>query len=759
MNEAVNQHIGGTKRRNKGDALDNDDAGLKASMGKKLPKEAVAFAKAMGISMDGIEAEAEDMWRMLTEMHERNPLEYHQFVQQQFDDAKEEGIDLPGPELPPDFQNKDGNKSKESKDKISNINKSKDKKNEGKYFRPFAGFAFKVKTDGGSDGVKVKEVGAGGKDFLINVCSHEAISPPLDKDGREVLDDRFVADGLQIPMIVGPTRDLTLDGQPLAVDVVLHPSVITKCEAHRAFQIQIIKLVIEWVQEETGVAIFRIVNAPDYTLCKNVYMGGRGERGETPVLFPVDHAMNQKEPINKRKEKSNNTNTAADSSYLSGRGNSSTSNNNKALLDGPTKALSNPSSLLNAIRGEKMANDESEVALDEINLSISSTTHENKSRSKGPLIQDLSEAPTSKSLIEEITSLPPPQSSGTEKNDNIKDDRNFLIQEVPKEPLLKEVIKPISDAAEVAARIRIAQQEKELLRKQKNSKPAIKKGFLNSSKNAGTLYPEGSGEGQGGATGGTYTRFMSKCQVVDTSTMSQEETEKAMQDYAGPQGNVKTKQSSTTTITSPSNLATSKPTATAAQSSKKVESNKKFNPNNPLIKQMEDLMGNVDDDWNKQESSPAGASSDLSDEEFNSAFADLAKALGETPEINMNVANGNNKGKVPSKLGHLEDAITGKLTKTNEFLSVKVKKQLNKIQLKTEDVSEKNHKGMKLRFSEMDVSHLNQIDLQIAERCVKVRFGDEHVVVDTPFTIKEESVTAKKSKKSGTFTVSFYENT
>ena len=61
MNEAVNQHIGGTKRRNKGDALDNDDAGLKASMGKKLPKEAVAFAKAMGISMDGIEAEAEDM--------------------------------------------------------------------------------------------------------------------------------------------------------------------------------------------------------------------------------------------------------------------------------------------------------------------------------------------------------------------------------------------------------------------------------------------------------------------------------------------------------------------------------------------------------------------------------------------------------------------------------------------------------------------------------------------------------------------------
>ena len=42
---------------------------------------------------------------------------------------------------------------------------------------------------------------------------------------------------------------------------------------------------------------------------------------------------------------------------------------------------------------------------------------------------------------------------------------------------------------------------------------------------------------------------------------------------------------------------------------------------------------------------------------------------------------------------------------------------------------------------------------------MKVRFGDEYVVVDTPFSINEESVAAKKSKKSGTFTVSFYENT
>lgn len=42
---------------------------------------------------------------------------------------------------------------------------------------------------------------------------------------------------------------------------------------------------------------------------------------------------------------------------------------------------------------------------------------------------------------------------------------------------------------------------------------------MNSSKAQGVLYPEGSNEGTGGATGGSYARLMSKCQVVDTSTM------------------------------------------------------------------------------------------------------------------------------------------------------------------------------------------------------------------------------------------------
>ncbi|CAE7744345.1 unnamed protein product, partial [Symbiodinium microadriaticum] len=55
-----------------------------------------------------------------------------------------------------------------------------------------------------------------------------------------------------------------------------------------------------------------------------------------------------------------------------------------------------------------------------------------------------------------------------------------------------------------------------------NVKPAIKRGFLNeAAKKNKQLYPdEGSSEGAGGSTGGTYAKFMGKCQVVDTANMA-----------------------------------------------------------------------------------------------------------------------------------------------------------------------------------------------------------------------------------------------
>ncbi len=56
----------------------------------KLPKEAVRFAKSMGLDLDGLEPEAEDIWKMLDEMSKSDPMQYEEFVGQQLRSAKEE---------------------------------------------------------------------------------------------------------------------------------------------------------------------------------------------------------------------------------------------------------------------------------------------------------------------------------------------------------------------------------------------------------------------------------------------------------------------------------------------------------------------------------------------------------------------------------------------------------------------------------------------------------------------------------------------
>lgn len=55
----------------------------------KLPKEAVKFAKSMGLDLNGLEPEAEDIWKMLDDMSNKDPMQYEEFVRQQFESAKD----------------------------------------------------------------------------------------------------------------------------------------------------------------------------------------------------------------------------------------------------------------------------------------------------------------------------------------------------------------------------------------------------------------------------------------------------------------------------------------------------------------------------------------------------------------------------------------------------------------------------------------------------------------------------------------------
>jgi hypothetical protein len=49
-------------------------------MASKLPPEALKFAKQMGVPLDGLEAEAEDMWAMLNDMSSKDFSGYQRFI-------------------------------------------------------------------------------------------------------------------------------------------------------------------------------------------------------------------------------------------------------------------------------------------------------------------------------------------------------------------------------------------------------------------------------------------------------------------------------------------------------------------------------------------------------------------------------------------------------------------------------------------------------------------------------------------------------
>jgi len=773
MNSAI-PTIGGKKARSKGGSLDSLNGESAEPMSKTMPKEAIAFAKQMGIDMTGIEAEAQDMWKMLTEMHDKDPLSYHTFVSNQMEEAKRDSelqeslgkAAAGGGGKGSSSEPKGKGKSTGSSAATGGGDKQSDSSG-GKMFRPEAGFAIKTKTDGG-DGVKIREVSSAGKDLYINICSHPAIQGPLDKMGRECFDDRMSADGLQIPLIVGPTRDIPLSGTPIAVDVVVHPSVVARSKAHVHFQVQIADLAIEWIKEETGIKIFnpradksKKKPEPIWTNCTNTYMGGRGEFNETPVLFPIDHAINQNAPVGERQATGDKGNGTVAAKASSG---------NSSLLGGD--ALSAPAALLNSLRTAKQ---EESVSSDlGINFSISS------------------DAPNSKA-------------------------NTMKVKET--KSLIRDLSEPDEDEAEKAARQRILQQEKDLAAskaKVNKGKPSIKKGFL--SKASGSLYPEGSSEGTGGATGGTYAKFMSRCKVVDTAKMPQDEVKQMMEDHVKPRESPSpaTTKKQTPYVVDPSKLAAAEaepdiPDMTPEQKKEvldALEERRKNKPpvNDKLGKQMDELMGKIDDDWGTDVGDDG-----IGTDEWNSVFKDLAKALSGPemsglgsglaelmPNMAQTEPTATMKDTKPlfknkSDIGDLQSLLSGvspdlvaksmaskiatpapvqppsaTATKVSTYEAVQKSKPKSgpcfdlqhnlgsKIEVIVEEiVNSAGKKGVQLSLMNLSGDELSKADLQVADKQIIVDLGDGHrAIANTPFTLNMSSIAAKKSKKKGTLIIS-----
>jgi hypothetical protein len=199
------------------------------------------------------------------------------------------------------------------------------------------------------DGLKVRMDGEG-KKLFVNICSFDAIEPPRDKAGRPVLEHRLSADGMEFPLLVGPTRSHTDSegAECIAVDVIFHPSVVFHCKKEYLFKRQVVELALCSVMEETEVRFdpkrYDVLKAPEYA-------AGRGVDDSTPVLFPVNHALKQSDP---KQRNPSETASSSSSHYLEGGSSRRAAPAEGAAAPGAFNlTMSTPQSLLSMSEAEK----------------------------------------------------------------------------------------------------------------------------------------------------------------------------------------------------------------------------------------------------------------------------------------------------------------------------------------------------------------------------------------------------------------------
>ena len=358
-----------------------------------------------------------------------------------------------------------------------------------------------------------------GRRMNVNLVQHKAVELPRDQYGNVVSEERYDAGGLEIPLAVGPLRDLPALGDSAAdkataemvVDVVLHPSIIVRCAAHNMFLDQVACLAMDTVVAESGVKLHK-----RWKLNTSKYVGGRGADKSTPALFPVDHQEHHEQ---QRKQK--------------GQG------GGKAAAAGTAGSLADPTNIVNAVLEGRSAD---------------------KGSSSGPDIPSLmggggGGASPKKESIFNISAV-----AGAGTGFPGMSARSGQ-QQPAAAPKVVDVSVPVAKAATAKAA------------STKSSKPLVKKGFFDNAKDS--LYDEkGSGEGVGHNTGGTYTKFMSRCTVVDPA------------------------QGSVTQPTQPFGAPPPPPAAAPAPAPAPAPAAKaKVLPGKGEVRAMEDLLSSVDKEW------------------------------------------------------------------------------------------------------------------------------------------------------------------
>lgn len=570
-------------------------------------------------------------------------------------------------------------------------------KPETKYFRPKAGFCVRTRTTGG-DGIKIRDENSG-KKFFVNMCSFDAIEAPRDRSGRPAVDERMCADGLEFPLIVGPVRSWVTEAEEdsLAVDVVFHPAVLHHCALQQVFKKQVVDLALSWVKRETSVQF----NAEDWTALKSpVYAGGRGADEATPVLMPVDHAMAQ-----------------AAGPQQGGSGASSSATPKPALM-------SSPQNLLKFSEIERQ--EQQEITADKESVRISSSSSSVK-KSPATLVQEIdsSGAVVESAPMEAIAPAPATRDTG---------------------PLLTEV-----------------KSKEKAKQSSSSSVPVVKKGFLNESAAKGkyqALYPEGSAEGAGGAKGGTYERFMSRCKVVDTSQMNAPASAQASHTLTAAPAAAKITEQPRRDTGSSRAAALSSTASSASVSNEGGAKKKKETDQSALsaeeMKNVDKLFAGIDSEWGE---SHAFVSRMREEELRSDQFSELARILGggKPGALESGGQRNEDKGSNTQRANQTPALNIGRFQVLNSLPS-NVEFDIREEQINSDEyrvvVLVKNLSLEQIQCADLKVS-LSSIDLSFAESNVQLNRrlaislqGSSNGLFDSTKTA------AKTSKKKGTMEIS-----
>ncbi|GMF19060.1 unnamed protein product [Phytophthora fragariaefolia] len=403
------------------------------------------IAKQMGLQPKDFGEEAQSLWQTLNNLSTSDPKRYESFINEQLQDG------------PPISSSMDASTSNQA---------SNDSPPPPRFFTPDPGFVVKCNM---YHSIKCQQKET---KLFLNICAHALIDTPKNPNsGREVPEDTRAVpntNSLQIPLVVGKLREITDFSGALCcvVDVVVNPWVLRRSEWDSNFKREVMKLAVQWVQQDAGV---RLVT-PTGKFIKARYKGGVAVGSEIITSkFRIENA----DPAKQRME------SPADLLKQINMDEAKKDDVSQQLMISPIKQINNTSTPKVLVKAPSLEQIQPPPALVKVN--------ETQTQKKKVLIEELPPPLNKKEKTHSTSIDKPTTTNGTANSAPI--------------PALKSTTQS----------------------KKKKGNGAVKRGFLNSTKSQ--LYPKGSSEGRPSSA---YVNLLSRSKIVDLGEM--ERQQKAQQD-------------------------------------------------------------------------------------------------------------------------------------------------------------------------------------------------------------------------------------